>query len=767
VYFRTSAHTNVNEPLFDPRSSNQYVWVGGSTKPVDQTPDMSAPQSTPTKGVWYSPDGGASWTFRTNFPSNGSTDKNVTAMALSDGLTSDVLYAVTTKDVSGTKKAQLYSIDPTSGDVAWATGVNLYDALDAGTGQQMKISLVRSLKVNPADANNLTAVTDKGFAVTTDRGATWRLRSYSSNIVTAYQAIPDRINNNIMYLGTDLSVYTTSDQGQNWSDNNGISSFLNSSSVAVNGTTSHAVNNSYSGIAKSSGGTWDKTPKLVGQKLFSGYAVEINRTNTAYANAVGDSAGLAVIYARTNGADGWRKVFTSAAGSYSTPFDVVVADPKSNSQRVYAGGKFRVGSSFYNLIWSTDKGVTWGSQILIGTADGVPVNTLAIDASSGSSYSTTLYAGLGYDGGVGQGIRKSTDGGNTWPTARQVGDTIISVAMNSSASSQIIYLGSPTFMWKSTDALASNPTLLSIPFYGAKSIVMHPSYPNSANYLWILTGDGQNIYKTINSGTTWSVINTDNVPKPINKICTDPASNSIIYAATTGGVYNVNPSPEVPTGFAVTGTNCTPTFCQSLKGLSSPLSPEACRPRVSWSANVEADLSTSAAYVLERNIDNSGWQSISSGTGLSYTDGEVALSSTGTHYVVYRARAKDAGDNFSDYTSEICVMAKTVPVSLAAEKAYISNDQPIYEFQLFGNYPNPFNPVTRIRYSLAEQSQVRLVVYDILGREVATLINEVQSEGIKEVEFDISNRKFLSSGFYFYKLEAGKFTAIKKMLLLR
>jgi photosystem II stability/assembly factor-like uncharacterized protein len=767
-YFVTNAHTNVNEPLFDPRSSSQYVWVGGSTKPVDQTPDMSAPASTPTKGVWYSADGGANWSFRTNFPSNGSTDKNVTAMALSDGSSSDVLYSVTTKDVSGTKKAQLYSIDPAAGDVAWTTGVNLYDSLDAGTGQQLKISLVRSLKVNPADAYNLIAVTDKGLAVSTDRGATWRLRSYPSDIITAHQVIPDRINNNIMYLGTDQSIYTTSNQGQNWSEGNGIWSFLNASAVAVNGSTAHAVSNSYYGIARSSSGTWDITPKLVGQKMFSGYDVTINKNYTSYANAVGDSAGLAVIYVRTDGGDGWRKVFTSATGSYSTPLDVVIADPKVNSQRVFAGGNFHIGSSYYNLIFSVDKGVSWNYPIKIGTGDGVPVKALAID-SGGSiySHSTTIYAGLGYDGGLGQGIRKSTDGGITWNICRLYGDTIISVTMNPKASSQILYLGSPTFLWKSTDALAVNPTMLSVPFYGAKSIVMHPSYPNSANYLWVVTGDGNKIYKTINGGSTWSEINTANIPKPINKINTDPTNNANIYAATSSGVYSVNPPPEVPTGFTVAGSNCTATVCQTLKSSSTILAPAPCRPVLSWSSNAEADLSSTNAYKLERKIDNSTWDSVYSGTGLSFTDGEVTLSSNGTHYVVYRVMANDNGNNPSGYTSEICVMASSVPSELFAIQSNPVESCTNYEFKLLGNYPNPFNPTTRIQYSIAEQSQVRLVVYDVLGREVATLINEIQSPGMKEVKFDISDSKSLASGFYFYKLEAGYYTSIKKMLLLR
>ncbi|MCA2005235.1 MAG: CotH kinase family protein [Ignavibacterium sp.] len=106
------------------------------------------------------------------------------------------------------------------------------------------------------------------------------------------------------------------------------------------------------------------------------------------------------------------------------------------------------------------------------------------------------------------------------------------------------------------------------------------------------------------------------------------------------------------------------------------------------------------------------------------------------------------------------------------------------EFVLEQNYPNPFNPVTTIRYSIPSvtlsqskddgsdsnllqyqsERMVSLVVYDVLGREVATLVNEEQRPGIYEIQFDADNH---SSGIYFYKLTSGNYSDIKKMILLR
>jgi hypothetical protein len=83
---------------------------------------------------------------------------------------------------------------------------------------------------------------------------------------------------------------------------------------------------------------------------------------------------------------------------------------------------------------------------------------------------------------------------------------------------------------------------------------------------------------------------------------------------------------------------------------------------------------------------------------------------------------------------------------------------------LYQNYPNPFNPTTSIRYSIGSKHRVLLRVYDLIGKEIATLGNEEKPAGEYNVEFDASK---LSSGIYFYQLQAGDFTETKKMILMR
>lgn len=83
---------------------------------------------------------------------------------------------------------------------------------------------------------------------------------------------------------------------------------------------------------------------------------------------------------------------------------------------------------------------------------------------------------------------------------------------------------------------------------------------------------------------------------------------------------------------------------------------------------------------------------------------------------------------------------------------------------LYQNYPNPFNPMTVIRFSLPRRENVTLEVFDVLGRDVAMLVNEQMDAGEHSVVFDASG---LTGGVYFYRLQAGKFVSLKKMVLIR
>lgn len=94
----------------------------------------------------------------------------------------------------------------------------------------------------------------------------------------------------------------------------------------------------------------------------------------------------------------------------------------------------------------------------------------------------------------------------------------------------------------------------------------------------------------------------------------------------------------------------------------------------------------------------------------------------------------------------------------------ILNNQIINGFNLYQNYPNPFNPVTNIRYSIAKNDFVTIKIFDALGKEISTHVNEFQKSGTYEILFDAKN---LSSGIYYFKLQTREFSDVKKMVLIK
>ncbi len=142
---------------------------------------------------------------------------------------------------------------------------------------------------------------------------------------------------------------------------------------------------------------------------------------------------------------------------------------------------------------------------------------------------------------------------------------------------------------------------------------------------------------------------------------------------------------------------------------------------------------------------------VSSDTSLTVVDSLLANT-------IYSWRVSSGNDYGFSLWSEAWKFRTEAPTWVA------SSPETPREFSLSQNYPNPFNPTTQIRYQLTETEFVTLKVYDVLGREVATLVNGYRSAGSYTVTFDASR---LPSGVYFYRLIAGSYSATKKMLMIR
>jgi hypothetical protein len=187
---------------------------------------------------------------------------------------------------------------------------------------------------------------------------------------------------------------------------------------------------------------------------------------------------------------------------------------------------------------------------------------------------------------------------------------------------------------------------------------------------------------------------------------------------------------------------------------------------LSWSANIEPDVKISGGKYKIYRAETSGGEptsfilvaTINAYNGdtpvTSWTDIESGKSYT--RKLFYKISAMDKNLHESLLSDYVWRYGKIPKISTGE----FSN----FEYQLLENYPNPFNPSTKISYSIKEEGLVTLKVYDILGKEIATLVNENKPTGLYEAVFDASS---LPSGLYIYKIQSGSFTDAKKMLLTK
>ncbi|HEY3293877.1 MAG TPA: T9SS type A sorting domain-containing protein [bacterium] len=173
---------------------------------------------------------------------------------------------------------------------------------------------------------------------------------------------------------------------------------------------------------------------------------------------------------------------------------------------------------------------------------------------------------------------------------------------------------------------------------------------------------------------------------------------------------------------------------------------------VEWRTASESQVSS---FEISRSVNGSDWQSLvtvnsqgSSPSGFSYryTDASVIA---GTPYS-YRLAIHELDGS----TVQFSHIASATPNAAHQAASY----------ELAQNYPNPFNPTTTISYTLKEAGMVNITVFDVMGRTVATLARSAQTSGVHSVSFDGTG---LSSGVYFYRLESGSFTDMRKMMLLK
>ena len=156
-------------------------------------------------------------------------------------------------------------------------------------------------------------------------------------------------------------------------------------------------------------------------------------------------------------------------------------------------------------------------------------------------------------------------------------------------------------------------------------------------------------------------------------------------------------------------------------------------------------------FEIQRKLENSDWITIGFRTGKGTTTEPTSyfyeddISEISAQKLLYRLKQIDF-DGTVSYSDEIEVVT-----------------QP-FDYALCQNYPNPFNPETIIKYEIPQISNVKIEVFDVLGRVVKVLVDEQKTAGRYEIKFDASS---LASGIYYYRIKANEFVQTKKMMLIK
>jgi photosystem II stability/assembly factor-like uncharacterized protein len=269
--------------------------------------------------------------------------------------------------------------------------------------------------------------------------------------------------------------------------------------------------------------------------------------------------------------------------------------------------------------------------------------------------------------------------------------------------------------------------------------------PSDSNVIYAGTDDSH-VWVTTDYGSNWTDISLHpELPdRWVTRVVVDPDDANIIYVTYSGLKWR-DPQPHV--------------FKSTNMG-------------VNW-INISSNLPDAPVNAFAVDNNNPDWLYIGSDVGafVSFNAGQSwSILGEGLPVVSVYDMKIHPTDNYLAIGTHGRSMYKLdlnqLTVDVSEDNLFVSS------FKLLQNYPNPFNPTTKIKYLIpsnvilsgAKNLFVTLKVYNILGKEIATLVNEEKTAGNYEVEFDAAN---LSSGIYFYKLEAGTFSDTKKMVLLR
>ncbi len=543
--------------------------------------------------------------------------------------------------------------------------------------------------------SNIYAATSSKFFFSSDNGSSWELAT-SNGLPIAFSGFDflyQKEGETIIGISASfqgISIYSSNDNGNNWTENSSISGISN---LHYYNNIEMINSNLYSiGIPKNLGDPFiiltssdlgNSWSEISSKPKYEAYSIKGNSTKIflgtiagVYSNDINTNNWLETSQGiRFNGSiDGLAnlgsnlfvlsRIGLGKSSVYPGIFEEIMLPSYENFNKMFAtNDALFVYGYTPGLFRSTNEGTSW-ENVSVNLPENFNIGEFT------NNESTIFISGSGQDGNY---LYISTDNGNNW-NGNLVGQNYISTISEDDGkilamtSEQILVSDDIGTSWNELDI-----TGLPQGYQFSDGFI-------SGNTVFVIVSDFTNyqVYYTDNLGSNWNLVSGINNYSTLSKI------GDNILAGTESGVFISYDN----------GKN----FFEFNEGLTP---------------NIEINhIASSGKYFLAGTIWNAVW---------------------------FRS--------LNDVTS------------INSE-----NDISLHDFQLSQNYPNPFNPTTSINYSIPFSDFVNLKVYDVLGNEVSTIINEYQPIGNYKVEFDASQ---LTSGVYFYKLTLGNKVITNKMLLLK
>lgn len=387
------------------------------------------------------------------------------------------------------------------------------------------------------------------------------------------------------------------------------------------------------------------------------------------------------------------------------------------------------------------------SFTIVSHAQWVQMNGIVNVSANSFAYSgNNIFAGAGNYGASSYGVFLSTNNGSNWSQTSLNNRHVYSLAINGN----YIFAGTldPGVYVSTNNGMSWNQTALNFGFV--------PSMIVNGNSVYAGTNTG--VYKSTNNGSTWSQIGLSN-----RVVWALLANGNNIYAGTDQGIFR-----STNNGVAWLTSNITSQTIRSLtingssifagdgNGLGVYLSTNN---GASWT---QTSLNNRIVWALTSNGNN-----VYAGTGSLY--GVYVSTNNGTTWI----QRNEGFGNFSVislfifnnyiYASPFGNGVWRRPLGELTVIQPIDNEIP-NKFSLMQNYPNPFNPFTKIKFCISNKSFTKLTIYDALGEEIMTLVNQHLKPGNYEVEW---NAVDVPSGIYYYMLIANDFMETKKAVLIK